>query len=217
MEDAAVKIQRWFRNFLNKNSDSQNLAWDHSPQNVHSEADVLWSEQLQPRKPEDFVRLFTDEIVEDALENIDKDNRSDNETNDEDDVFTPPTCRLKRRGAFRRKISPPIEVRLKNPVLPETVNLSRVQNLDDVLSLTAPLLPELVDPGRAQHLDLALAELGELDHRAREHSQERFNQEELPEKNNHLSPEPRRSLRLRKENPKFVGIQWDNNCKEKER
>ena len=98
-------------------------------------------------------------------------------------------------------------------VLPETVNLSRVQNLDDVLSLTAPLLPELVDPGRTQHLDLALAE---LDHGAREHSQERFNQEELPKRNNHLSPEPRRSLRLRKENPKFVGIQWDN-LKEKER
>ena len=200
-----VKFQRWFRNILNKNSDTQNLAWDHSPQNVYSEADVVWSDHLKPRKPEDFVRLFTDEIVEEVLGNIDNDERSNNGgDDDDDDVFTPPTCRLKRSGAFRRKVSPPTRIDI-NPVLPETVDLIRVQNVNDALSLTAPLLPELVDLNRPQHLGLALAELPQ---EVQEDIHEIPNQE-LPRENTHPSPEPRRSLRLRKENPKFLGKQWD--------
>ena len=81
-----------------------------------------------------------------------------------------------------------------------------MQNVNDALSLTAPLLPELVDLNRPQHLDLALAE---LPHEVQEDIHEIPNQEP-PRENNHPSPEPRRSLRLRKENPKFLGKQWDN-------
>ena len=66
---AAIKIQKWFRKFLN-NQQSSNLSWDHSPQDVNSEANFDWSNQLEPRNPKDFVRLFTDEVVEEALETI---------------------------------------------------------------------------------------------------------------------------------------------------
>ena len=121
-------------------------------------------------------------------------------------ISTPPTCRLKRSGAFRRKVSPPTRIDI-NPVLPETVDLTRVQDLSDALVLTAPLLPELVDPNRPQHLDLALAE---LPHEVQEDIHKIPNQEEPPKENNYPSPEPRRSLRLRKENPKFLGKQWNN-------
>ena len=51
------------------------------------------------------------------------------------------------------------EFPVRTPLLPETVDLQRVQNLDPALALASPLLPDLVDPNKAQNLDLALAEL----------------------------------------------------------
>ena len=86
-----------------------NLSWDHSPQDPNSEATFDWSNHLEPRLPEDFIRLYTDELVEDVADNIaDMTNEEDGkhlETDDEsleDDVF-PDRCRLQRRGAFRNK------------------------------------------------------------------------------------------------------------------
>jgi hypothetical protein len=86
------------------------LSWDHSAQEPTSEATFEWSEHLVARQPDDFIRLYTDELVEDAEDNIANMGIND-ETAEQiyldddllDDVFSPLTCRLQRRGAFRNK------------------------------------------------------------------------------------------------------------------
>ena len=157
-----------------------------------------WSNQLAPRNPEDFVRLFTDEVVEEALENINDINNPVNidivavddveeYDDEEDDVFTPVKSRLTRRGAFRSK-----ERSYAN---------SRVEVREPV-RLTTPLLPDLVDPDQAQYLDLAIAALPldvlEVDPLA-------LGDEESPQ----ILETRRRSSRLSKPNPRFLGNEWE--------
>ena len=82
-----------------------NLSWDNSPQDLNSEATFDWSNHLEPRLPEDFIRFYTDELVEDVTNNIadmpnDEEHLDTDDESFEDDVF-PDRCRLERRGAFR--------------------------------------------------------------------------------------------------------------------
>ena len=184
------------------------LIWDHSPQNVNSEANYIWSEALTPRNPEDFVRLFTDEMIEEAIDNSNDTIVTDCET--DDDVFPPcknalPTTRRLLSSTSAHFLDP--EFPVITPVLPETVNLERVQNLDPALALASPLLPDLVDLNQAQNLDLALAELDLEELQATPVRQDR---EENPPTTGQL----RRSNRLKKTNSKFVGKEWENALKE---
>ena len=186
----------------------EDLIWDHSPQNVNSEANYIWSEALTPRNPEDFVRLFTDEMIEEAIDNSNDTIVTDCET--DDDVFPPcknalPTTRRLLSSTSAHFLDP--EFPVITPVLPETVNLERVQNLDPALALASPLLPDLVDLNQAQNLDLALAELDLEELQATPVRQDR---EENPPTTGQL----RRSNRLKKTNSKFVGKEWENALKE---
>ena len=122
------------------------LIWDHSPQNVNSEADYNWSDALTPRNPADFVRLFTDELIEEAIERdetivTDSGTDDDDFPNDKDELQT--TRRL-LSSTSANFLDPEFPVR--TPLLPETVNLERVQNLNPALELATALLPDLVDP-----------------------------------------------------------------------
>ena len=122
------------------------LIWDHSPQNVNSEADYNWSDALTPRNPADFVRLFTDELIEEAIESdetivTDSGTDDDDFPNDKDELQT--TRRL-LSSTSANFLDPEFPVR--TPLLPETVNLERVQNLNPALELATALLPDLVDP-----------------------------------------------------------------------
>ena len=179
------------------------LNWDHSPQNVNSEADFNWSDALTPRNPEDLARLFTDELIEEAMESSDT-VATDSEAND--DVFVPDKDepQTTRRLIFPKSanfLEP--EFPIRTPLLPETVDLERVQNLNPALALATPFLPDLVDPNQAQNLDLALAE---LDLEELQVTPERQDRTENPPATHNL----RRSARLKKTNSKFVGKDWEN-------
>ena len=163
----------------------------------------MWSDELTPRNPEDFVRLFTDEIIEEAMNSHDT-IVTDYET--DDDVFPTgndelPVTRRLLSSTSAHFLDPGFPVR--TPLLPETVDLQRVQNLDPVLALASPLLPDLVDPSRAQNLDLALAELDIEDPQVTPARQDRA---ENPPATGQL----RRSNRLKKINSKFVGKNWES-------
>ena len=175
---------------------NQNLDWDHSPQNVNSEATYIWSDSLTQRSPEDFVRLFTEEIIEETIDIIENTVTS---SDSDDDVLPPARRLLSSTSAHFLDAEPSIQT----PLLPETVELSRVQSLDPALALTAPFLPELVNLNQAQNLDLALAEINLED---LQFTPDRQDQHRNPPETAGL----RRSSRLKKTNPKFVGREWEN-------
>ena len=127
--------------------------------------------------------MFTEEIIEEVMDDIDV--NSITSCNSDYDV-SPRTRRLLSSTSAHFLDEEP---NIRTPLLPETVDLSRVQNLDPALALTAPFLPELVNPNQAQNLDLAFAEI---------------NLEGL------YYVECWRSNRLKKTNPKFVGKEWEN-------
>ena len=186
---AALKIQRWFRQIIFERGSTSPLSWDHSPQDPNSEANFNWTDELQEPGPEVFIRRYTDELVEEAVESIDetpdaRDLLSDTSTayldlssTSDEDVFLPavpnlpvPPWRLNRSGAFRHKKRQP-------PPIPSNNN-----NL--------PPIPENADP-RLQHLP---------------HNPEVPEQPEDDE--NPPAPRPRRSNRLRKDNSKVKGDSW---------
>ena len=186
----------------------EELLWDHSPQNVNSEATYIWSEALTQRNPEDFVRLFTDEMIEKAMDNSNDTIVTDCET--DDDVFLPckdalPTTKRLLSSTSAHFLDQ--ELHAITPVLPETVNLEQVQNLGPALALASPLLPDLVDLNQAQNLNLALAELDREDLEATPVRQDR-------EVNPPTTGQLRRSSRLKKTNSKFMGKDWENALKE---
>ena len=77
--------------------DNQELSWDHSPQNVNSEANYNWSDALTSRSPEDFVRLFADELIEGAMDSSDT---IATDSGTDDDVFPLTKMNLKQPGVF---------------------------------------------------------------------------------------------------------------------
>ena len=197
---AAIRIQKWFRKLLIRRSHNQ-LSWDHSPQDPNSEANFAWTDELQERRPEDFIRLYTEELIETVEENNEETDEPrvrlhrvrddeppelDLSVTSDEEVFLPtiptppvPSCKLNRAGAFRRK-----DRALPDPDV----------NPPPATSPTTPLLPEHVDLERSQYLRHAFDVLHQTGQRT--------------EYNNPPSPRLRRSNRERKENPKVMGDSW---------
>ena len=197
---AAIRIQKWFRELLIRRSHNQ-LSWDHSPQDPNSEANFAWTDELEERRPEDFIRLYTEELIETIEENNEETDEPrvrlhrvhddeppelDLSVTSDEEVFLPtiptppvPSCKLNRTGAFRRK-----DRALPDPDV----------NPPPATSPTTPLLPEHVDLERAQYLRHAFDALHQTGQRT--------------EYNNPPSPRLRRSNRERKENPKVMGDSW---------
>ena len=212
LNTAAMMIQKWFRGIMLKRSLTQEnqetipdtLAWDHSPQDPNSEANFAWTDNLHQRRPEDFIRLFTDELFEDVEDNIPyvdegspaARNRlhqtqdwvpSDHDlshTSDEE-VFQPaPAPAHPYHDVFNRRLVRSGAVRRTNhvPLNPNRAPLP-----------TTPLLPGHVLPDRSQYLGPALDVV---------HAEQNLDQNEAS------SPGPRRSGRLRTPNPNVTGDLW---------
>ena len=212
LNTAAMMIQKWFRGIMlkrsltheNQETIPDTLAWDHSPQDPNSEANFAWTDNLHQRRPEDFIRLFTDELFEDVEDNIPyvdegspaARNRlhqtqdwvpSDHDlshTSDEE-VFQPaPAPAHPNHDVFNRRLVRSGAVRRTNhvPLNPNRAPLP-----------TTPLLPGHVLPDRSQYLGPALDVV---------HAEQNLDQNEAS------SPGPRRSGRLRTPNPNVTGDLW---------
>ena len=188
---AALKIQRWFRQIRFKRRPTSPLSWDHSPQDPNSEANFNWTDELQDPGPEVFIRRYTDELVEEVVESI-------NETFEAKDLLSDTsTAYLDLSSTSDEDVFLPAVPNLPAP--PWRLNRSgafRYKNRQPSPirsnNNNLPPIPENADP-RLQHIP---------------HNP--VVPEQPKDDENPPDPRPRRSNRLRKDNPNVKGDSWTN-------